>query len=294
MTALEPVARPLVVDPAFPVGDLAPGEVALWWLGQAGFAVRRDEVLVLIDPYLSDSLADKYRGRLFPHTRMVPVPVTPESISGVTAVLCTHGHTDHLDPWTTRGLLQQNRPTFVVPRAERVKALERGIPADLLVGTNAAERVELGASVVVEPVPAAHEALAVNDAGDYHCLGYVVSIGGLRLYHSGDCAPYPGQAELLAGRGIDVALLPINGRDAYRLANGVPGNFTADEALALCEAAGIPLLVGMHWGMFDFNTVDPATVARTFEARASHVRWLLPEIGVGYRLRPVADEGSRS
>jgi L-ascorbate metabolism protein UlaG (beta-lactamase superfamily) len=293
MTAFETVEQTPVVDPAFPAGDLAPGEVATWWLGQAGFALRAGETLVLIDPYLSGSLADKYRGRLFPHARMVPVPVAPETISGVTAVLCTHGHTDHMDPWTIRGLLHRNRPVFVVPRSERAKALERGIPPELLVGTNAGERVELGANVVVEPVPAAHEELAVDDAGDHRYLGYVVSIGGLRLYHSGDCAPYPGQAEVLAGRGIDLALLPINGRDAYRLANGVPGNLTVDEAADLCEAAGIPAMVGMHWGLFDFNTVDPVVAAEALERRGPGVRWLLPVVGRRQVFRGAGARGAR-
>jgi L-ascorbate metabolism protein UlaG (beta-lactamase superfamily) len=285
MTALELLARPAAVDPGFAGDDLAPGDVGLWWLGQAGWALRHGDVLVLVDPYLSDSLAEKYRGKVFPHERMVPVPVAPEAISGVTAVLCTHGHTDHMDPWTIRGLLRRNRPTFVVPRAVKATALERGVPPDLLVGTTAGERVAVAPGITVEAVPSAHEELVVDDAGDHRFLGYVLTLGSERLYHSGDCAPYQGQAALLAGRGIDVALLPINGRDAHRLANGVPGNFTVEEALDLCEEAGIRRLIGMHWGMFDFNTVDPAAAASALGRRASTVDWLIPELGVPYRLR---------
>ena len=49
------------------------GQVALWWLGQAGFAVRVGSHTFLIDPYLSDSLAKKYKGQQFTHQRMMPV-----------------------------------------------------------------------------------------------------------------------------------------------------------------------------------------------------------------------------
>lgn len=285
----------LPVDPAFPAAGLGVGEVALWWLGQAGFAMRWDGRLALLDPYLSDSLAAKYRGRLFPHERLFDVPVAPESITGVEVVLCTHGHTDHLDPWTVRGLLERNRPTFVVPRAVRDVALERGVPPDLLAPITAGERVDLGGGLVVEAVPAAHEERRTDAHGDELFLGYVLTLGQVRVYHSGDCVPYAGQAELLAGRGIDIALLPVNGRDAFRAANGVPGNFTGPEAAALCLAAGIPRLLAHHWGLFDFNTVDPSVAVEALAAAAgTGLAWELPAVGERLTLRGSAGrDGAR-
>ncbi|MFE9360515.1 MBL fold metallo-hydrolase [Streptomyces olivaceoviridis] len=269
---------------AFAAPDGAGSEdVTLWWLGQAGFALRHGRHLVLIDPYLSDTLARKYRGTLFPHRRMHPAPVAPQDIRGVTTVLCTHGHTDHMDPGTIRPLLLHNRPRFVVPRAERARALERGVLAELLTGTTAGERVEAD-GIVVEPVPAAHEQLEQDEQGDHRFLGYVVTIGGIRVYHSGDCVPYAGQAELLRDLCVDLALLPVNGRDAYRTANGVPGNFTAREAAALCEAAGIPHLMCHHFGLFDFNTVDPEDTRAELRDHAARLAWTVPLPGHAYVL----------
>ena len=46
------------------------------WLGQAGFLLSVDSDHLLVDPYLSDSLARKYAGTVFPHIRLRPVPVT--------------------------------------------------------------------------------------------------------------------------------------------------------------------------------------------------------------------------
>jgi L-ascorbate metabolism protein UlaG (beta-lactamase superfamily) len=258
-------------------------DVTLWWLGQAGFALRHGRHLVLIDPYLSDTLAQKYRGKLFPHRRMHPAPVAPEDLRGVTAVLCTHGHTDHMDPGTIHPLLLHNRPRFVVPRAERTRALERGVPADLFTGTTAGERVEVD-GIVVEPVPAAHERLEQDEHGDHRFLGYVVTVGGFRMYHSGDCVPYAGQAELLRDLRVDLALLPVNGRDAYRTGNGVPGNFTAREAAELCAAAGIPHLLCHHFGLFDFNTVDPEDTRAELRRRATRLSWTVPRPGHAYVL----------
>jgi L-ascorbate metabolism protein UlaG (beta-lactamase superfamily) len=84
-----------------------------------------------------------------------------------------------------------------------------------------------------------------------------------------------------------VALLPINGRDEFRLARGVPGNFTVEEAVALCKEAGIAHLIGHHWGMFDFNTIEKSAAEALLRQHAGSLDWLLPEIGVTYTIRLV-------
>ncbi|WP_353946566.1 MBL fold metallo-hydrolase [Streptomyces sp. HUAS MG91] len=267
--------------------------VTLRWLGQAGFALRagqdgpaaNEDQLLLIDPYLSDTLAAKYRGTRFPHVRLHPAPVPPGDLRDVAAVLCTHGHTDHMDPGTIKGIEVHNTPEYVVPRAERRTALERGAPAERLTGVDAGERVTV-AGVRVEPVPAAHEELRRDEHGNHHCLGYVITLGGLRVYHSGDCVPYDGQADLLRALGIDLALLPVNGRDAYRTSNGVPGNFSLAEAVDLCRAARIPRLLCHHFGLFDFNTADPDELRARLTATADGLAWTVPEVGATYRLTP--------
>ena len=45
-------------------------EIQIIWIGQAGFAFKFKEKILLIDPYLSDFLSKKYRGKLFPHIRL--------------------------------------------------------------------------------------------------------------------------------------------------------------------------------------------------------------------------------
>jgi L-ascorbate metabolism protein UlaG (beta-lactamase superfamily) len=244
---------------------------------------------LLIDPYLSDSLASKYAGTRYPHRRLHPVPVPPERLHGVDLVLHTHAHTDHLDPLTVAALLTNNAPRFASPRARREVALSRGIPPDLLVSVTAGDAFVL-AGAEVQVVPAAHEELTVDDAGNHVFVGYVVEVAGVRVYHSGDCAPYPGQAELLASLDIDVALLPVNGRDPERLANGVPGNFTLQEAVRLCHEADIPELVCHHIGLFDFNTVPPADLRGQLRAAAGGRAWTIPAVGAGFEVHASAEE----
>ena len=79
--------------------------IRLFWLGQAGFVLEAHEKRIVIDPYLSDSLAEKYKGTPRRHTRMLPPPVAPDGIHYVDPVACTHAHMVHMDHGTLSTLL---------------------------------------------------------------------------------------------------------------------------------------------------------------------------------------------
>src|SRR5205823_968368 len=88
-----------------------------------------------------------------------------------------------------------------------------------------------------------------------------------RLYHSGDTILYPGLAERLARARLDVAFLPINGRDARRAALGVAGNMTFDEVERICRIARPRFVVPHHYDMFTFNTADVGDFVRQMVER---------------------------
>jgi L-ascorbate metabolism protein UlaG (beta-lactamase superfamily) len=279
-----PLSRPLAGVLAEPL--IQGADVALYWLGQAGFALRTGSRLLLIDPYLSDSLAKKYKGTEFPHVRMMPAPVAASELGGVDAVLCTHRHSDHMDPETLGPLAAHNsRCSFIVPRAHLVHAASLGIAEANIVGMNAGDRVDLFDGITVEAIPSAHETLAMNEQGENLYLGYVLRIGGLTLYHSGDCVPYEGLSQKLSAVHVDCALLPVNGRSAYLSQKGIAGNFTAEEAVLLCRSAGIPFLLCHHFGMFAFNTVDEGEARRTLSRFEGSPRYELALAGSVVLLR---------
>ena len=277
----------------FPGDDLFPpsddGTVSVSWLGQAGFAVRYRDVRLLIDPYLSDSLVELCAGSIFPHVRMMPAPVQPAALRGITAVLCTHAHGDHLDPGTVPVVAAHNPGCrIVLPRAELAAARQLSVPAACCLPCSAGETLPLADGVTVTAIPAAHETLKVDAAGEHHFLGYILTLGEVRLYHSGDCVPFPALPGLLHAARIDVALLPVNGRDAYRLAHDILGNFTFTEAAALCRDAGIPHLIPHHFGLFAFNTVDETALRHTCAAHSTPACHL-PAVGQWFAINRRAD-----
>ena len=270
--------------------ELPAHKLRLAWLGQAGFLLQWGACRMVIDPYLSDSLAKKYQGTEFPHVRMMQPPVNPDELTSIQYVLITHAHTDHMDPDTLRPLAAANPACrFIVPAAEREKALQRGIPADRLVLVDDGLELPLEDQFRLTPVAAAHEQLRVDSQGQHHFLGFLIANETSTIYHSGDCVPYDGLDGRLEKYTIDLAILPINGRDKIRRSRGVPGNFHFEEAIALCRNQAIPNLVPCHFGMFEFNTVDPATVDPKIQDLAEGPRCVLPRTGCWYELQDNSD-----
>jgi len=138
-------------------------------------------------------------------------------------------------------------------------------------------------SLEIRVIASAHEMLQTNTRGEHHFLGFILRAGNITLYHSGDCVVYEGLAQRLREERVDVALLPVNGRDPTLTARGVAGNMSFAEARDLCAAAGISLLVPHHFGMFAFNTADPAELRQQI-ADTVVPRCVLPEVDKYYRI----------
>lgn len=227
----------------------------LWWLGQSGFLVHYGGRFALLDPYLSDSLTRKYAATDKPHVRMTERVVDPGRLGSIEFVTSSHNHTDHLDSETLQPLRAANPGLkIIVPEANRAFAAERlGCEPAELTGMVDGQRLELP-PFTLEALPAAHEALDTDELGRNLYLGYVLTAGPHRIYHSGDTVLYEGLAGRLRALAPTIALLPINGANPERR---VAGNLRGSEAAVLAREAGAGLVIPCHYDMFEFNTADP-------------------------------------
>lgn len=230
--------------------------VAVWWLGQSGFVLKSREATVYIDPYLSEHLTQKYADTDKPHIRMTEAPLRGDQVSNADLVLSTHRHADHMDPVAVPEILAASpQARYLLPRAHRDHVLAWGLAEARLLFADVDEPVSVK-GVEILPQPAAHEGFDLIEGGGHPYMGYVLTMGGVTLYHSGDTVPFAGMIERLRAHDVDLAFLPVNGRDARRQALGTPGNCTVEESLCIAALAGVATVVPHHYDMFTFNTID--------------------------------------
>lgn len=233
------------------------GAVGVWWLGQASLVLKAAGQTIYVDPYLQPS-----------EHRLVPPAFPPDSVDNAGVVLLTHDHLDHIDPIALPQIaLASPGARFVTPKPtiERVAELV-GDDARVIAAT-AGESLTIGPLEII-PIPAKHEEFDEHPTLGFPYLGYILKIDGLTIYNAGDTIPYEGLVERLQPFDIDLAFIPINGRDFFRTRGGTIGNCDYREAAELALAVGIDTVVPVHYGMFAGNTVPPGNFATYLAERA--------------------------
>jgi L-ascorbate 6-phosphate lactonase len=247
----------------------------LTWLGQAGFRIELEDQCLLVDPWLS------------PHElRAIPIPPLQLAVEDVDWLLVTHEHLDHLDLPLLPQLLEASPDVGVVLPEPIVPMLGGAVRPDRIRAVQPGDVVDLeGLSVHV--VPALHGVTMDDAYGDGSAIGgrprfvgYVLD-SSPPIYHAGDTVPHAELVGALTGLEVDIALLPINGRDAEREASGFVGNLDAAEAVELALTIGASTLVPYHWDGFVGNTSSPGEAVDIANAR---LRVVVPARYAPFRL----------
>jgi L-ascorbate 6-phosphate lactonase len=226
--------------------------LAFWGLGQVGVAIKGPTGVLYVDPYLTDS--DGEGGSL---PRTFPPPLAPTEVTNASAVLLTHVHIDHTDPDTILPLSKASPESrLVAPFTSRDTLIEAGLDEGRVVVPEVGDPLEIS-GVMVTAVPSAHTELEYDPERGYPYLGYVIEWNDVTVYHAGDSVVYDGLVETLSAWDIDLAFIPINGRDFFRTERNIIGNMNFREAAELTETLDIGLIVPTHYDLIEGNTADP-------------------------------------
>jgi L-ascorbate metabolism protein UlaG (beta-lactamase superfamily) len=243
------------------------GSLRIWWIGQAGFVIKSSRLVIYIDPYLSDYCERTTRGQPNEHVLMTSPPLAPEDVDHADMVLCTHDHADHIDPEGIPVIARRSpHARFVVPRCALETMLRVGIPRERIHTLGGDDSLSID-DLEVHAVPAMHERFDQDPENGFPYLSYILSLEGLNLLHAGDTIPYEGQIRRVADHRIDLAFVPINGRDDLRHGLALEGNFTCAEAVEFAVAVRAGLTIPMHYDKFAINTADVNEFRRLAQER---------------------------
>ena len=246
----------------------SPGTLAIWSLGQMGFAIKGgDSRIIYIDPVLTDIVALKNPEDAEHFKRAFSPPLQPEDINNADYVFCTHEHLDHTDPLTLAGIVH-NSPSaqIIAPNRVRPLLLDIGLGANQFIAADFIAPMDLD-GIRVWIIPAAHYDLEYDEHSGYRYVGYLIQWDNVTLYHSGDTIVYPGYVEKFTHLPeVDVAILAMNGRDAYRESFGVYGNLMPVEVAWLAKTLGWDVVIHGHNDLFEWNTISASAVAEAFHS----------------------------
>lgn len=219
---------------------LKKGEIAILWLGQAGFLIKDDNsTTVVIDPYLSDC-GERLKG----FVRRSPKSITADELKP-DLYITTHLHFDHFDYDTLPIVASHSDSIFLGPESCCLKLAEYNLEPTRIIQLNLQKEIEYK-NIKITAVFADHGSLSPD------AIGILMTFNGIILYFSGDTAYRPEQLTWLAENPPDISFLSINGKF---------GNLNASEGARLAHDIKTKNAVPCHYGTFNEHGGDPLSFA---------------------------------
>jgi L-ascorbate metabolism protein UlaG (beta-lactamase superfamily) len=149
------------------------------------------------------------------------------AVDGATAVLITHEHPDHLDVGHLR---TTDAPIYTIEAVRAAIAKADDVVAERVQVVEPGRQVDAGLPVTV--VGELH-AVIHEDLPRFHNSGYLVDVGGTRVFHPGDAFTVPDDP-------VDVLLLPVH----------APWS-KVSEVIDFARAVGAGRSVAVHDGLLN-------------------------------------------
>ena len=241
-------------------------------LGQCGFLLEIGEARIVTDPYLSN-FVDKIEGDGKEWHRLYPPPARLLDLKP-DAILISHSHGDHLDPWTLQPYIDEDGSALIAAPAPVCDRLEE-LRAPRIEYAEADEPFEVK-GVRITPIPCAHTELHQDEKGRYCELSYILERGEEKLFFGGDMSLYPGLAERLEKEACPIVLFPANGRDEERTAKNIIGNINHEEAAELAARLRARAYIPMHFDLYGNNGCPVELIIAAAEKYGANLRVMKP------------------
>ena len=256
-----------------------PGTFSMWWIGCTGIWVKTEgNTNIAIDLWFGNGkrtqkkkhrdeyhqMANMTGGRLTqPNLRAAPIVYDPFGVTQVDAVLSTHYHNDHIDPFFAAAVMKNCKADvpFIGPQESVNKWLSYGVPE------NRCKVVKPGDTVIVGDLE-----IVVLDSFDRTCLvtadddirntcpnnidekavNYLIKTPAGNIYHSGDSHYSVYYAKHGKDYNIDVALGSYGENPV-----GCQDKMTSSDILRMAEALNTKVIIPFHYDVWSNFKADP-------------------------------------
>lgn len=206
----------------------------------AGIRIETDDFAIVIDPITR--ILDEFGG--------AREPMYPLSYFGkADAVLITHLHEDHFDPFAIIKAYGAAIPVYVPAEMEDEA---RTVGLTNVFGAAVGSTFELGRDVKATVLP------SVDGLGDIQ-VAWIVEGTGRKVIHCGDTLWHGYWWSIAHNYGpFDAAFLPVNGAVLElpgMMPSGQPICLTPEQAIAAATVLGAKMLVPIHYGTMQYPPI---------------------------------------
>lgn len=264
------------------------GNVAMWWIGCTGIWFKTDQdTNIAVDLWFGNgkrtqkvkNMAEYHQMRNMtggvmtqPNRRAAPIVYDPFAVKSVDAVLSTHYHNDHIDPFFAAAVINNcdEDVPFIGPLESVKKWLSYGVPKERCKVVKPGDIVKIKDVEIVVVDSFDRTCLVTTEVGedvrgicptnmDDKAVNYIIKTNAGNFYHSGDSHYSIYFAKHGKDYDIDVAFgsfgeNPIGNQD----------KMTSIDILRMAEALKCEVVIPIHHDVWTNFKADPLEILMNY------------------------------
>ena len=263
------------------------GTFAMWWIGCTGLWVKTENnTNIAVDLWFGNGKRSKKTkemapfhqmrnmtgGRMTqPNLRAAPIVYDPFAVTSVDAVLSTHYHNDHIDPYFAAAVLKnvEGDVPFIGPMKSVEKWLSYGVPKERCITVKPGDVIKIKDTEIVVLDSFDRTCLVTNDEDvrgvcptdmDEKAVNNLIKTPAGNIYHTGDSHYSVYYAKHGKDHQIDVALgsygeNPIGNQD----------KMTSVDILRMAEALQCKVVIPFHYDVWTNFKADPQEILMLYD-----------------------------
>lgn len=272
-----------------------PKTFAMWWIGCTGIWFKTEhDTNIAIDLWFGNGkrtqkvkemdqfhqMRNMTGGRMTqPNLRAAPIVFDPFAVTKCDAVLSTHYHNDHIDPFFAAAVLKNCDPDtpFIGPLKSVEKWLSYGVPKDRCVVVKPGMTLKIKDTEIVVLDSFDRTCLVTADEDirgvcpldmDEKAVNYLIKMPGGSVYHSGDSHYSVYYAKHGKDHQIDVAFgsygeNPVGNQD----------KMTSIDILRMAEALRCKVVIPIHYDVWTNFKADPREILMLYQYKTESLNY---------------------